>query len=149
MQPTRIEEVTLRMPRHHLSVQEVRRIAMSYIESRMSLHPKYEIKNSFTIAVFSDTDNGLEVGAAIVASLPIYVQFGVHALYEENLDNLDVVNVVSPREVLLAADIIVELGCDLVSNRIIELNNQRLHIKVAYEEVDLNEDVDTSIEAVR
>lgn len=134
MQPPRIEEVTLRMPRHHLSVQEVRRLAVSYVNHCMSIHPKYEAKKSFSVVVFSDLDDGLHVGTRIVEALPNYVVFDIHAMYESNLNDLDANAPLAPRAILENADIIVEMGTVHPQLAELNLNPNRQHIKVIYME---------------
>lgn len=142
MQPMRIEEVRLTMPRHHLSVNEVRRVAASYVEGCIRVHPKYEPQRHFVIAVFSDDNDGLGIGNSIAMNLPNFIEFEVHALYASNFKNLDAkVGVKSPREVLESADIIIELGTHNPELDAVNLKKNRLSIKVIYNEDAYHEDV--------
>lgn len=135
MQPMRVEEVRLTMPRHHLSVNEVRRIASSYIEGCIRVHPKYEPQRHFVIAVFSDDNDGIGIGNSIAMNLPNFIEFEVHALYANNFNDLDVKEgLKSAREVLESADIIIELGTYNPELASVPLKKNRLSIKVIYSE---------------
>lgn len=142
MQPMRIEEVRLTMPRHHLSLNEVRRIVTSYIEGCIRIHPKYEPQDNFVIAIFAEDDNGVEVGNSIAMMLPNFITFEVHALYASNFKDLDAKNDgKSPREVLESADIIIELGTHNPELAAINLKQNRLSVKVIYNEDSYHGDV--------
>lgn len=60
--PVYSEHVVLTMPRSHGSFDEIRRIAVSYLQKRMMLHPKYDTKNNFVVAIMvPDLEDSVDV----------------------------------------------------------------------------------------
>ncbi len=143
MNPMYIEETTIRMPRHHLSLQDVARIAAQFVERRSSIHPKYEPKSSFVIVVFSEDTDGLAIGEMVAHRVPTYLTFDINAMYQKNFAELDDAKgrMLTPRQLLQNADVILEVGVDYPEIKELELNPTRLHLKVVYDEELVDGDV--------